>query len=293
METISVAKENFKSVSVYNVRTHRALKLKLSKGVPVSFPSLILVADKLYIVGGCLMYGYTASTFCVQLDSPNTFENRANMSHQRCGHTLAQLGQAWIYAVGGYSGSLDYLRECEKYSVLSDKWTSIPSLTEGKTLPSLCFINSRLLYCLGGYPYNDKSPGNHIESLDTADEESGWSRFTFAQPRDLDQWDSRCGFLSVQVSPFSLLLFGGKFMLNGGQYAVLDLRAQGKSCFDVCGYVLPGYWTATMCCRGVVYSGCAKDNVVYRYCIKNKTWECEAGKFKRPKPAAGFFGNLL
>ena len=72
-----------------------------------------------------------------------------------------------IYVAGGYTNGV-LTRNCEAYSIKDDRWRELPPLNEEKCSNTLCVLNGRYLYSLGGLA---KSEGgayllSSIEMLD-------------------------------------------------------------------------------------------------------------------------------
>lgn len=65
-----------------------------------------------------------------------------------------------IYVAGGYTfGNVG--RKAEKYSITEDKWSSLPQLNEDKCSCSLCVLDNKYLYVMGGLSKSDHG-GIHL-----------------------------------------------------------------------------------------------------------------------------------
>lgn len=54
-----------------------------------------------------------------------------------------------IYVAGGYIlGEVN--KKCERYSIANDQWTQLPDLNEEKCSASLCVLDNKYLYSIGG-----------------------------------------------------------------------------------------------------------------------------------------------
>ena len=72
------------------------------------------------------------------------------MQYSRCSFaTTVNVHTNEIYVAGGYhEGKLT--RTCEVYKVNENKWYSLPPLNAEICSASLCVLNGRYLYCIGG-----------------------------------------------------------------------------------------------------------------------------------------------
>lgn len=54
-----------------------------------------------------------------------------------------------IYVAGGYINGVP-TDKCEVYSIQNDKWRRLPDLSEKKCSTSLCILDNKFLYAMGG-----------------------------------------------------------------------------------------------------------------------------------------------
>lgn len=71
-----------------------------------------------------------------------------------------------IYVFGGLGQGYDFLKHCEKYSVLNDVWTKIAPIKKAKFNASACIMNNEIIYLIGGY--NNSSYLNDIKKYSIA-----------------------------------------------------------------------------------------------------------------------------
>ena len=77
------------------------------------------------------------------------FEPRADMHHQRDAHGITKYANRYIICVGSWHGE-DSSKTCERYDVVTNKWTLLPNLNDSTCAPGLIVFNDRYLYKLGG-----------------------------------------------------------------------------------------------------------------------------------------------
>ena len=73
-----------------------------------------------------------------------------------------------IFVAGGFTHGVT-TRKCEAYSVATNIWRELPLLNEEKCASSLCFLNGRYLYCIGGYRKADSSGAYLLSTIEMLD----------------------------------------------------------------------------------------------------------------------------
>jgi kelch-like protein 10 len=63
----------------------------------------------------------------------------------------------YVYAIGGYDGVKNlFLSECEKYCILSNKWTNCASMQVPRCAFSATSVNNKYIFIFGGYDGNQR-----------------------------------------------------------------------------------------------------------------------------------------
>ena len=125
-----------------------------------------------------------------------------------------------IYVAGGFTRG-EQTKSCEAYSISKNKWRQLPQLNQMKVNSSLCTLNGRMLYCLGGII--DLQYLDTIELLDL-NSPKRWESLSTKLPRPYQSIGA------LPISDCDILLFGGwnnrKFK---DTYKLTYSRKNGKS----------------------------------------------------------------
>eukprot|EP00826_Nyctotherus_ovalis_P052459 TRINITY_DN6646_c0_g1_i2.p1 TRINITY_DN6646_c0_g1~~TRINITY_DN6646_c0_g1_i2.p1 ORF type:complete len:473 (+),score=28.63 TRINITY_DN6646_c0_g1_i2:213-1631(+) len=128
-------------------------KLECLLDVPNS-SSVAYISGRVFISGGSPSTNSTKE----YVEKYSALFPKALMKYNKCNHTIQMINKNLFVAVGGYDTT--YLSCCEEYSIVNDKWESIPSLNKPRCYIATVFLNNELLYAIGGTNYN-----NDIEVL--------------------------------------------------------------------------------------------------------------------------------
>ena len=77
------------------------------------------------------------------------FDPLADMHYRRDAHGITKWQNRFLIVVGSWHGT-DSTKTGEKYDVVTDTWTLLPSLNDGTCAPGLIVMQDRYLYKLGG-----------------------------------------------------------------------------------------------------------------------------------------------
>lgn len=95
---------------------------------------------------------------------------KSSMLQVRKEHAAVYLN-GYVYALGGYDGQTShFLRDCERYSLLSDEWSPISPMNTARCAFSATAVNSRHVFIFGGYDGSQRLAS--IEKYDP--EEDRW-----------------------------------------------------------------------------------------------------------------------
>ena len=126
----------------------------------------------------------------------------AQMKTGRYGHgCVINLYRDEIYVAGGYIAACTLTDSCEVYSISKNKWKQLPDLTEKKRTMSLCVLDSRFLYSLGGCRMTKNLAT--IELLDLDHLNQKWKKLVI----DLQNLLTYTG--AIPLNKDEILLFGG------------------------------------------------------------------------------------
>ena len=131
-------------------------------------------------------------------------ERKADLLQSRSSHgCTGNVHKNEVYVAGGYHlGELS--NSCEAYSVKSNAWRQLPPLNEAKCSVTLCTLDGRFLYCLGGLKKQDFTAFllNSIEVLDL-EAPNKWLILSLKLPQEV------CDLGAVPLNGSDILLFGG------------------------------------------------------------------------------------
>lgn len=111
-------------------------------------------------------------------------ERKADMLTSRSSHgCTVNVQKNEIYVAGGYHNG-DLTRTCEAYSVATNQWRQLPQLNEPKCSVTLCTLNGRYLYCLGGLTKQESGAFllGSIEVLDLEAAQPKWLMLSVKMP---------------------------------------------------------------------------------------------------------------
>lgn len=109
----------------------------------------------------------------------------------------------YLYSIGGGTNKKGI---CEKLNLSKKQWVRFPSLNQYVQCPTVCCIDSRYLYQIGGYLGQINKYSKIIEYIDAFDEEKGWTIIK-TYPHG---WSAREIPGCLQSRPNTLLIFGGR-----------------------------------------------------------------------------------
>lgn len=128
------------------------------------------------MVGGEIKEGdirTIVSTDCFVLNEQTYIvEKKASMKYGKCGHQLAHLHRRfefktkdYIYAVGcKYPDETS--KKSEVFDISKNKWTEVGELNQGRHYHTMCIVDNRYLFVIGGRDSLTEAPLESIERLD-------------------------------------------------------------------------------------------------------------------------------
>lgn len=94
------------------------------------------------------------------------------MKHGRCGHQLVHLHRRFEYKTKDYIYTVgnkypdETAKKCEVFDLAKNKWSEIGDLNQGRHYQSMCIIEGRYLFVIGGRNSMSEQPLDSIERLD-------------------------------------------------------------------------------------------------------------------------------
>ena len=139
------------------------------------------------------------------------------MKFGRSGHQLAHLHKRFeyqtkdfLYAVGSkYPDEVS--KKCEVYEIAKNKWYEIADLGQPRHYHSICVLDDRYLYVIGGRDSMNEQPLDQIERLDGFLEldKQRWEPVCFVNREN--NWSARDTMGSFPLNDSEIMIFGGDY----------------------------------------------------------------------------------
>ena len=126
--------------------------------------------NKLYILGGIDDFGQSTKIFLEYDPIKNIIKRLPDSKYTHSRHSIFAYDNQ-IFVVGG-----DRL-ECEKYNIVNNEWSSMPSLSFKQIYPVL-YVHNDILYSFFGIDENAKKTDN-AQKLNLNNNRSKWSKLTY------------------------------------------------------------------------------------------------------------------
>ena len=117
--------------------------------IPISPSITQLSNDSAFISGGYINSNLKEVTKNCYLYNKGIFKPLNDMLDSRRNHFSIKVDNH-IYVCGGIDKNGDHLNTCEKYSFQYEKWSKCSSLNIERSHLSLCCVNNKYIYALGG-----------------------------------------------------------------------------------------------------------------------------------------------
>ena len=215
----------------------------------------ILLKNKIYIIGG---RGNSCLTFYVDFNSKSLIAKR-DMLIGKYGHSLCS-AQNDIYSIGGWMQS-----NCQRYSVLNDKWTSLPYLQVGRGYCASFELKNNM-YALGGFD-NQLSMRNMVEKMDILCP-TNWKDVKITNIFTLRHYVQ-----SIKIRNNEVISFGGFPRIR--QCFIQKLDENGDIiCKQSSGLAIGGNFcfTSAPIFDGVCVYAVDNDRKMHYYSVRNKKW---------------------
>lgn len=186
--------------SILNKITKIALDLKGCEIKTLeTYHSSVNYNEMFYISGG--MHQNSKLFFKYDLN----LEKLSKMTDMINGHSYHTMSckKSFIYAISGFN-----TKKCERYSIDSNSWSSLPDLNFSRSLPS-CSFYFELLYVFAGYDDKTKKCVNSIERIDTSK-----SKFPVWEHLDIKVDEKFPYYSGIILENEKLLIFGGKILME-------------------------------------------------------------------------------
>ncbi|CAI2364240.1 unnamed protein product [Moneuplotes crassus] len=196
---------NSHSMYKYNIKSSNYEVCRIPVKIPANFMSIETDDGRIFISGGGEP-GKARKTCYEFLD--NTLIPRKDMIYERRAHTLTEIkdskNKSHIYAIGS-SLPTESMNKCEYYDVVTNTWTSGPSLNTKRNFHSSIAFK-KYIYVMAGF--NGGQRTNIIERLDTfyGDE---WNFIDVKMKNYTKKWVclEGCGLYTIDST--KILIFGG------------------------------------------------------------------------------------
>ena len=188
--------------------------------MPKDFSS-IQIQNKVFCIGGEKKENdirTIVATDCLVINEATyDVERRANMKYGRSGHQLAHLHKRMDYQTKDYLFAIgskypdDTAKKCEVYDVAKNKWQEIGELNQSRHFHSICVLDSRFLYVIGGRDSQNESPLDTIEVFDGQGDfdKEKWKPVQVVNKDGL--WSPRDTMGSFALNNEEILIFGGDY----------------------------------------------------------------------------------
>ena len=156
----------------------------------------ITVRDKIYAIGGS---GPIDDVNEINI-SKISFVPKEKLPHKKYAMSLIKI-KNFIYSIGGSENSKTNLDTCEKYSILDNKWSAIPILSEMKaSCGTFCLSNNTKLFAIaGGQDYYSDS----FEMIDLVKVDK------WVDQKVVNKFSVRYGVHCISISNNEALIYGG------------------------------------------------------------------------------------
>ena len=225
VERVCVGKEIIDSQYVTQIADTRGImrvfdiKVGVARDITLNingFPqySATCVINETIYIGGYNSSGEKSRYFFSLNASSNSLRELGRMIDGRYNFCLVPTSDNEIYAIGGFDVSKkhgsNYLKECEKYKVKENRWTSISPLSLGRSVHAACFFYpTKEIYVFGGYDVTG-SATDSIEKLLLG--RDIWKNVNL---KLRGGWTNIRDIMSFQVSKTQILIFGdSNFIFN-------------------------------------------------------------------------------
>jgi len=244
--------------------------------------AIVEIYGFVYVVGGCTSKGMPKEENCyleniIELDPYLAkYEEKGKMFRKRMCFGCVNQGKNSIIIVGGYNNS-GLISTCEKFDLLKRKSVELPQLPENKSNCSLCILDEKFLYCIGGYSTEVESTS--IDLLDLSNPESKWKNIINSEIGD---WHGSQNPGVIAISQTQILIFGGKCngqivndsLIFDAHEKLFKKTEEMKDCDTFLG------------CRPILYKekvytfGC-HENSLHEFSIKNNSWDIKTSLITR------------
>lgn len=215
----------------------------------IGAPSTVKIDSTFYFMGGFDGEKVFGTVYKLMIHSiPGDLIELAPLKLARYDIAAAQLCKKYLLAISGtrYENEGEvHARNCELYSVSSNKWRNLHPLNIGRAMPGLGVFNDRFIFVYGGQIDGSHS-SRDLETYDILDDESGWTIY-----RNFDEkmgiFNATSG-LAQQISNNEILLLSESKMqilkLNGEQVLKVTIVDKNYSNY---------FYSRITCYNGKVY----------------------------------------
>ena len=175
----------------------------------LNFSVYINYENNLYISGGKTKEEKCKNDFFKYNPLSNTLILLSPMINPRCSHSMIGINNE-IYVIGGYNTNT-----CEKYSLSTNEWKSLPKLNSRERQVSTLFnINDTYLYSIFGFIRGENDNDNYGERLNIKNANSKWVKIVIKHSNIPKNEIKRFNVGLIKIKEGEFLVCGGENLKN-------------------------------------------------------------------------------
>ena len=155
--------------------------------------------NTLYLSGGENSNGYHDAFYAIDLFNCDKIEQLPSLNEVRGWHSMLYVPNSFIFIVGGTT------RAVELYDVDRKDISYDSDLNELRREPTLCLVNNALLYCFGGYVYEDEGFSTTVERCNLRKGIRKWDYVNYV--KNEGTFFDECYYISAYYTDNAIVLF--------------------------------------------------------------------------------------
>lgn len=155
--------------------------------------------NMLYLSGGERSNGYHDAFYAVDLFNTDKIEQLPNLNEARGWHSMLYVPNSFIFIVGGTTKAVEFY-DIDRKDISYDS-----DLNELRREPTLCLVNNALLYCFGGYVYEDEGFSTTVERCNLRKGIRKWDYVNYV--KNEGSFFDECYYVSAYYTDNAIVLF--------------------------------------------------------------------------------------
>ena len=155
--------------------------------------------NMLYLSGGERSNGYHDAFYAIDLFNCDKIEQLPNLNEARGWHSMLYVPNSFIFIVGGTTKAVE-LYDVDRKDISYDS-----DLNELRREPTLCLVNNALLYCFGGYVYEDEGFSTTVERCNLRRGIRKWDYVNYI--KNEGSFFDECYYISAYYTDNAIVLF--------------------------------------------------------------------------------------